>query len=439
MGWPDEGGAGSEESAEPPLDLQSGVRARPPRPEAAAPYEEEGAPALRDVARPARSATGSALSLDLWRGIDASELRDLVEKAPLPSPSPTRAKLIAQALAAGTPGSDGELAARASGLKRAGRMAELAQLTGTSGDQPHPREGGGAGSGKANPERLYFLAHDEDLAAEARLGAAERAAALNIIAGETLARIYRESAPKLPKSAQSASALRAKLFVALAGQSSAKLRGESIDALLASARDAGIESAIAEALAEESVELAGDRQATRFAETGIRIAALAGEREAAWAWVETGGDRVQSWQLLLGALDASGGRMHAALASGVEIAKNAHLPGPLLQRLVTVLDALGEEVPIPLWEFASRSPEPQDGYLPETGLLSSLKEASDRGEVGRTILLVGAALGPDGPQGAHLMALGDSLRALRRVGLDAEARRLALEALAAHWPAPGSE
>jgi hypothetical protein len=36
-----------------------------------------------------------------------------------------------------------------------------------------------------------------------------------------------------------------------------------------------------------------------------------------------------------------------------------------------------------------------------------------------------------------LIALGDGLRALKRVGLDAEARRLAFEALYAHWPSRG--
>jgi len=66
-----------------------------------------------------------------------------------------------------------------------------------------------------------------------------------------------------------------------------------------------------------------------------------------------------------------------------------------------------------------------------------LKEAADAGEVGRTVLLVAAALGPNGPPGAHLIALGDGLRALKRVGLDAEARRIAFEALYAHWPARG--
>jgi hypothetical protein len=291
---------------------------------------------------------------------------------------------------------------------------------------------------RATPELLYRLARDKDAAASVHLAAAERAAALNIIDGETLGQAYREAASGVAKSAQSPASLRARLFVALAGQQDATTQAESIDALLASAKDAKIEVPMAEALAPAVTGLADDRQQSApLAEVGLRVAALAGEDEAAWTLSQAGGDRLTSWQLLLAAGDPSSERARTALASGVEIATKSGLPGALLQRLVTVLDALGEDIPIPLWDLASKTPQPEGGYLPETGVLTSLKEASDKGEAGRTILLVATALGPDGPQGANLIALGDSLRALRRVGLDAEARRLAVEALAPHWPSRG--
>jgi hypothetical protein len=290
---------------------------------------------------------------------------------------------------------------------------------------------------RAMPELLFLLARDKDAPAELRLAAAERAAALNIIDGEVLAGAYRDTAPKLAKSAQSPATLRAKLFATLEGQTSDKIRAESIDALLASGKDAKIEIPIAEALAQASAGLAEDPQAASFAETGVRVAALAGEDQAAWEWTEAGGEPVRSWQLLLGATDPFGERARGALDAGVETARKAQLPGALLQRLVTVLDALGEDVPIPLWELAGETPQPEDGYLPATGVLTALKASADAGEVGRTVLLVAAALGPNGPQGAHLIALGDGLRALKRVGLDAEARRLALEALYPHWPSRG--
>lgn len=287
---------------------------------------------------------------------------------------------------------------------------------------------------KAEPALLFLLARDGTAPAELRIAAAERAASLNIIGGEELARAYREGAQALPKAAQSPPALRAKLFTSFENAASTKIRAESISALLASARDQGIEGPIAEALAGASARLVEDPQAAAFAETGVRVAALAGDEQSAWAWIDTGDERLKGWELLLAASDPLGPRAEAALAHGVELALKGGLPAPLLHRLVTVLDALDYEVPIPLWNEASKTPQPAEGDLPPTGLLTSLKEAADAGEIGRTIFLVGAVLGQNGAGGAHLIALSDSLRALKRVGLDAEARRLGFEALYARWP-----
>jgi hypothetical protein len=492
----------------------------------------------RDIGR---APAGSTLPRDLWRGLDAAAMERLLGGLPLPSPSPTLARLIATTLATGATGESQDLAVRIAALERAGRVEELLELLrgpaaegepggsptyalallaqGRSDEacaidvKPTAAEGNGGarraaflipaycalaggdkqgaalalsvardngvdagpagaavaklaksstrlialpkridlldylflepeGSGgsaeiaaKATPELLFRLARDDQTRAELRLAAAERAAALNVIDGQALGEAYREIAPKLAKSGQSPAALRAKLFGSLDGPIAGKMRADSIDALLASARDARIELPMAEALAEASSSLEQDAQAARFAETGVRIAALAGDADAAWAWAER--EPARSWQLLLAATDPSSERAQAALGAGVEIALKAELPGALLQRLVTVLDALGEEVPIPLWELAGKTPQPEDGHLPETGVLTSLKEAADAGEVGRTVLLVASALGPDGPQGVHLIALSDALRALKRVGLDAEAKRLALEALYRHWPSRG--
>ena len=479
----------------------------------------------------------SPLPNDPWRGIGASDLKQLLAAALLPSPSPVLAGLTARVLAGGDQAGGEELALRVSALERAGRVEEagglLSRAVGSNdpyllgryalvllalgrGDeaceihlgqalQATPavgtakqallvpaycaaaggdaagarlalqlaREGGADTSvasatlgqrqapipktvgvadylflslgekrpgaelaAKADPELLFLLARDGTAPAELRVAAAERPASLNIIAGEELARAYRESA-QASKTARSPPAPRAKLFAAFEAAPSAKIRAESIAALLESARDQGNEVPIAEALARANAGLVQDPQADAFAETGIRVAALAGDEQSAWAWIDASGERLRSWQLLLAAGDPSGPRAEAALAHGVELALQGRLPPPLLHRLVTVLDALNHEVPVPLWDEAGKSPQPMDGDLPPTGMLTSLKQAADAGEIGRTVLLVAAVLGPKGAAGAHLIALGDALRALKRVGLDQEARRLGFEALYAHWPARG--
>src|SRR5690606_657530 len=99
-----------------------------------------------------------------------------------------------------------------------------------------------------------------------------------------------------------------------------------------------------------------------------------------------------------------------------ELASHGRLDSALLHRLATVLDALQFNVPIPLWEAASRTPQPAGGHLPETGVLTELQDAAKKREFARTVLLVMKTLGPNGAEGANMIALGDSIRALRRAG-----------------------
>jgi hypothetical protein len=364
-------------------------------------------------------------------------MQRLIDATPLPSPSPTLAGLIARALAAGQVGDGRELDMRLAALRRAGRIDEAKALAGTPIGNEFQSRALIYGTATLPADALYFLAHDEKAHPEMRIAGAEQAAARNVIDGKALGEAYREAVPKLDNSAPSGPALRARLFVAFEAAPSAKIRAESIEALLASARDEGIEVPIAQALAQANAELLHDPQAASFAETGVRVAALAGDERSAWAWVDAGGERLRSWQLLLAASEPSSPRAAAALQRGVEIALKGGLSPPLLHRLVTVLDALDYDVPIPLWDEASKTPQPSDGYLPETGALTALKEAADTGEVGRAVLLTAAVLGAKGPQGANLIALGDAIRALKRVGLEAEARRLGFEALYVHWPSQG--
>ena len=110
------------------------------------------------------------------------------------------------------------------------------------------------------------------------------------------------------------------------------------------------------------------------------------------------------------------------------------LSAPLLHKLVTILDALNYNIPIPLWEASSRTPQPTKGYLPETGKLHALKVAADKRETAATILASIEAFGPDGPYGAHMIVLGDTIKALRIAGFEREARQLSFEALYPAWP-----
>jgi hypothetical protein len=373
---------------------------------------------------------GGGLPPGLWRATTPQELQQLIGSVPLPYPSPILADTMAQALAA--PDDDATARVRLDTLVRAGRLGELISLADRLGQGETFRARLDEIAAQGGPASLYRQAHDTATPPLKRLEAAEKAASLNVIDGETLAKVYRETAGAVEQE-QTGPALRARLFAALESSPPGQFRADSIDALLASGPEIGIEFALGTALARASGELA-QAQVPGFAENGLRVAALAGDNARAWNWVDAGGDSLSSWQLLLAAAEPLGPRAERAFQAGADMAMRGGLPAALLHRLVTVLDALDYNVPIPLWDAASQTPQPNDGFLPETGMLTQLKEAAEANQAGKTILLAAASLGPQGPGAAHLIALGDSVRALKRVGLDAQARRLGFEALYAHWP-----
>jgi hypothetical protein len=171
-----------------------------------------------------------------------------------------------------------------------------------------------------------------------------------------------------------------------------------------------------------------------MAEAIVESALAGGELELARRWAESAAN-LQHWLALIDLADPQSGRVQpSGLLYLDDLAKRARMPPAALHRAVTVLDALDVDVPLRLWEAAGRVAQPAGGHLPETGVLADLAQASQQKETGRTILLAMRALGPDGPDGTNILALADALKSLKRAGLDADARRLAVEALFTGWP-----
>jgi hypothetical protein len=178
-----------------------------------------------------------------------------------------------------------------------------------------------------------------------------------------------------------------------------------------------------------------------YAETGVEVALAAGNFAKAREWAAFGsapngaaGGSLNHWLALIDIGEGAKSNGEADLQHVEDLAVRGRMDATLLHRLATVLDALDYNVPIPLWEAASKTPQPAGGHLPETGVLSELQEAAKKKEFGRTVLLAMQTLGPNGAEGAHMIALGDSIRALRRAGLEDDARNLGFEALFASWP-----
>ncbi len=324
---------------------------------------------------------------------------------------------------------------------------------------------------RAQPSLLALLAQDVAAPAPQRLAAAEAAARLNALSPEALGEVYRalgtpeagEAPAATPPAAATASPAKSsdKSPDGGARQRAAQLKAIEVErtplkkvrqirAFLDDARRAGLYLPALQLVARPASTLPIVPEIGWFAETGAEIALAAGDFARTRQWASFGAtlDRqpggpaaapqtgLTHWLALADIADPNvpKGERGRDLGAVEELGLRGRFTPDQLHRLATVLDALDYNVPMRLWEAASRTPQPTTGHLPATGVLSQLQDASKKKEFGRTVLLAMDALGPHGAEGAHMISLGDAIRALRRAGLDREARRLGLEALFAAWP-----
>ena len=364
------------------------------------------------------------------------------------------------ALAAGNPGGGGMMAAlaREEGVARAHQLAALdAAALGTRPDLgPKPgrislidyrfiEAAGGADvksiAEAADAALLATLALDAHVDIRVRVAAAEAAVRHGGIEPDDLAAVYR-AVPPADAARPDPLLRRAQLFQQADAERTPLKQARAIRAFLDDARRAGLYLPALQIAAKPVSGMRVTPEIGWFAETAIE-SLLSADRYAdaravvasAQGFDRTGGDGFTHWLALIDIADAAQpARRGDSLASLEPLALRGRFSGDLLHRLASVLDALDYNVPIPLWDAANRAPRPKTGHLPETGVLSELQDASKKKQVGRTALLAMRALGPTGAEGADLIALGDAIRAVKRAGLDQDARRIGLEALFAGWP-----
>ncbi len=305
---------------------------------------------------------------------------------------------------------------------------------------------------RADPTLLSVLIAEDTTDPKLRLAAAESAARMNVIGPDRLADIYRAQQFGPTDLADPLTARpdpltrRALLLKAAEAERTPQRKTRIIRALLDDARRIGLYMPMLRIAAKPIATLQRQIEIGWFAESAVE-AMIAAERyddARAWAGFGQGLDRattgpatvgLQHWLALIDIADPSAKVTRGtSLASVEQMALAGRFTPEMLHRLATVLDALDYQVPIPLWEAASKTPQPSTGHLPETGVLTELQDAAKKKEFGRTVLLTLRTLGANGAEGAHMIALGDAVRALKRADLEPDARRLGFEALFAGWP-----
>lgn len=314
-----------------------------------------------------------------------------------------------------------------------------------------------AAAATSDPAILAAVAESPDADPAVRLAAAERAVAAGALAPDVLMVLYAQE-PTQPAELDSALSLaetdtgphgRAVLYQAAARALQPASRAAVLQQALELARRQGGLASAARVHLPVLVEVAPAQELAWFAGAAGRALYLVGHYELAAEWLavaqaQTPGDPAAAAAAPALALLAEIAGAGPGLAeAGAPSAPAAGEVGSIVAwlkpriaagdaaalrhaaRLFAISEAFG--VPPTAWRDLLDVPPPGDDPAPDAALWFGLGEAAAAGRVGETVLLTLLNLGAAGPAAAHPIALVRVLESLRRVGLEAEARALALE------------
>ncbi len=295
----------------------------------------------------------------------------------------------------------------------------------------------------SDPAILAWIANDEARPVEERLVAAERAYAAGAIDTERLIRAYR-AVPNDPGATDRLLNAddeklqpvdRAHFYQAANGAQQPQRRAQLLHRLLELSRLQGGYPAAVETNLTLLLQMTPSPDLAWFAADAGRAFYLAGRYERAGAWqniarLRAGNDTqaaaaVQTLALLEQIAGGSEPLVWApdAVAQWRDAQAAAGDPDAAMRaaRLFAVLAALGEPVG-DNWRQIAGEPS-----LADPARLGQLERAAAGKRRAEAVALVAILLGPNGASAAHPLVVHDALAALRAVGLESEARSIALE------------
>ena len=305
----------------------------------------------------------------------------------------------------------------------------------------------------APPAILRAIAKAPNAALEVRLAAAERAEAAGALTAEALAEIYK-GVLFTPSEISAALSLareepgpRANALLYQAGQIQRipVLRAQALQLAWQLGHEQGRFGTAARVNREATLDIEPAPDLAWFAADAVRALLAAGEAEAAFRWFrfaqrlampsepEAAMAVLEVWPLMFLAKPSLGKGWNpeitllwwAALGEMAVPDEARHARAALV---FTLLEAFDLELPDAAWSSLLDSSLTETAYVPSTPLWRNLGAASRGGRTGETVLLSLLVLGEGGPTGAHPRILAEVIGALRAVGLEQEARGLALEA-----------
>jgi hypothetical protein len=298
----------------------------------------------------------------------------------------------------------------------------------------------------ASPAVLAAVAVDPVLAGDHQLEVAEQAFLSGGIGRDTLTRVYAERAPGAEADALAmietdwGPQARALTYRAVLDQDIAAARAELLDAAWRAANGAE-RFLVAEALAAPFGELPIDDTLSWAAPSSARALLAADRPIPAAPWFslltarQAADEEARQAAARLAPLFALAGTGAAVpeLDAGALAAAGGQVGDGATARLLGLLEGSGARLAPEAWQAILEPPMVREATVPAGGLWRGLERASAGQRVGETVLY--ALLMLDGrPEAAHPEVLVASLRALRSVGLDLEARAIAVAtALSDGW------
>jgi hypothetical protein len=290
----------------------------------------------------------------------------------------------------------------------------------------------------AGPASLLAYATSDKPPLDRRLAAAERAAALGALSADALAALYR-SVTATPQNQTDAlkdekppdAMMRAMLFGIARSSAPAATREAAMTRFLDDARKRGLFPLAARLLAPAVSELTPADASPDFAGEAARVLLVAGDGVHAQPWIDAAGSKdlvlVSQLGVPAGEEDGeTGPLLHEAIATLAS--RDAAAAAPRADLLLDLAASFGK--PVGGLDWAPLMAPAHDASIPNAALWLDQQRAADQKRLGETVLASILLVASGERLSLEPVLLGRAIAGLRAVGLEADARALAIEAAA---------
>jgi len=301
----------------------------------------------------------------------------------------------------------------------------------------------------AEPALFASLSKDDNLPVEQRIAVGEYAARLGALSGNELAALYQLAnfteadfdGLKTASFPTHAAMRRALLYHAVKRETVPSQRIYLFKLAFATGQSAGLSTPLSQVLQPALAGMPLTADYKPLAPTAIRTFLLLGDRMNAARWYGLTGTQsaifgrdARELSALMRISDASqmSGEMDRVSADIVSDLSSGIATSAEFARLETILLAgLGMHMEPTILAAVPEANEIARNAVPANPLLAELHAAAARRAVGETLMLSLVALGEGGAGSTSLRAIGEVVVALRAIGFENDARRLATEAMLA--------